>query len=105
MTSIPPALIEAAKIDGAGEIKTFYKIVLPLSVPIMATIGLFEAILYWNELVGKMQLEDTLLILYKSMKQCLTLDKLNTVFFAFVGCTSSSQNPRINSIGCYTFFA
>lgn len=49
MTSIPPALIEAAKIDGAGEIKTFYKIVLPLSVPIMATIGLFEAILYWND--------------------------------------------------------
>ncbi|MGO4546248.1 carbohydrate ABC transporter permease [Paenibacillus sp. 2TAB23] len=49
MTSIPPALIEAAQIDGAGEIKTFYKIVLPLSMPIMATIGLFEAILYWND--------------------------------------------------------
>lgn len=49
MTSIPPALIEAAKIDGAGEINTFYKIVLPLSLPIIATIGLFEAILYWND--------------------------------------------------------
>jgi len=49
MTSIPPALIEAAQIDGAGEIKAFYKIVLPLSLPIMATIGLFEAIMYWND--------------------------------------------------------
>lgn len=49
MTSVPPALIEAAYIDGAGEIKTFVKIVLPLSMPIMATIGLFEAILYWND--------------------------------------------------------
>jgi putative aldouronate transport system permease protein len=49
MTSIPSALIEAASIDGAGEIKIFYKIVLPLSLPIMATIGLFEAILYWND--------------------------------------------------------
>lgn len=49
MTSVPPALIEAAQIDGAGEIKAFYKIVLPLSLPIMATIGLFEAILYWND--------------------------------------------------------
>lgn len=49
ITSIPPALIEAASIDGAGEIKIFYKIVLPLSMPIMATIGLFEAILYWND--------------------------------------------------------
>jgi len=48
-TSVPPALIEAAQIDGAGEIKAFYKIVLPLSMPIMATIGLFEAILYWND--------------------------------------------------------
>jgi putative aldouronate transport system permease protein len=49
MTSIPPALIEAASIDGAGEIKTFYRIVLPLSLPIMATIGLFQAITYWND--------------------------------------------------------
>ncbi|CAM4213016.1 carbohydrate ABC transporter permease [Paenibacillus alkaliterrae] len=49
MTSIPPALIEAASIDGAGEIKIFYRIVLPLSLPIMATIGLFAAILYWND--------------------------------------------------------
>ena len=49
ITSVPSALIEAAHIDGAGEIKAFYKIVLPLSMPIMATIGLFEAILYWND--------------------------------------------------------
>jgi putative aldouronate transport system permease protein len=49
ITSVPSELIEAAQIDGAGEIKTFYKIVLPLSVPILATIGLFEAILYWND--------------------------------------------------------
>lgn len=49
MTSIPPALLEAASIDGAGEIKIFYRIVLPLSLPIMATIGLFQAILYWND--------------------------------------------------------
>ncbi|ANY75630.1 carbohydrate ABC transporter permease [Paenibacillus ihbetae] len=49
MTSIPSALIEAASIDGASEIKTFYRIVLPLSLPIMATIGLFQAIAYWND--------------------------------------------------------
>jgi len=49
LTSIPPALIEAASIDGAGEIKIFYRIILPLSLPIMATIGLFQAITYWND--------------------------------------------------------
>lgn len=49
ITSIPSALIDAASIDGAGEIKIFYRIILPLSMPIMATIGLFQAIGYWND--------------------------------------------------------
>ncbi len=60
MTSIPPALLEAASIDGASEIKTFYRIVLPLSLPIMATIGLFQAIAYWNDWFnGLIYLTDT----------------------------------------------
>jgi len=49
MTTIPPAVLESAKMDGAGEIRIFYSIVLPLSTPIMATIGLFQAIAYWND--------------------------------------------------------
>ncbi|MBB6633394.1 carbohydrate ABC transporter permease [Cohnella thailandensis] len=49
MTTIPPAILESAKIDGAGEIRIFYKIVLPLSLPILATIGLFQGIAYWND--------------------------------------------------------
>lgn len=48
-TSIPSALIEAAKIDGAGEFYTFLRIVLPLSLPIVATTGLLSAIMYWND--------------------------------------------------------
>lgn len=60
LTSIPPALIEAASIDGAGEIKIFYRIILPLSLPIMATIGLFQAIAYWNDWFnGLIYLTDT----------------------------------------------
>lgn len=46
---IPISLIESARIDGAGEIKTFFKIVLPLSTPSLASIGLFVAIAYWND--------------------------------------------------------
>ncbi|MCM8710042.1 carbohydrate ABC transporter permease [Clostridium sp. SYSU_GA19001] len=49
ITSIPDALIESAKIDGAGEFTIFYKIVLPLSLPILATIGLMTGIMYWND--------------------------------------------------------
>jgi putative aldouronate transport system permease protein len=47
--SIPESLLEAAKIDGASEFKTFIRIVLPLSGPIMATVGLPAALMYWND--------------------------------------------------------
>jgi ABC-type sugar transport system, permease component len=47
--NIPPELIESASIDGAGEFKTFFKIILPLSLPIMATVGLMVGIGYWND--------------------------------------------------------
>ena len=46
---IPSELIEAARIDGAGEFGIFFRIVLPLSTPILATVGLFVAISYWND--------------------------------------------------------
>ena len=41
--------MEAARIDGAGEITIFVKIVLPLSAPILATIGLMTGLNYWND--------------------------------------------------------
>lgn len=47
--TIPGSLIESARIDGASEYRTFFKIVLPLSTPSLATIGLFVAIAYWND--------------------------------------------------------
>ncbi len=47
--NIPVQLIEASKIDGAGEFKIFMEMILPLSLPIMATIGLFVGIGYWND--------------------------------------------------------
>jgi putative aldouronate transport system permease protein len=47
--TIPEALAESAKIDGASDIYIFYKIILPLSKPILATVGLFAALSYWNE--------------------------------------------------------
>lgn len=48
-SSIPEALYEAAKIDGAGHIKIFGVIVWPLGKPIMVTMGLFSALAYWND--------------------------------------------------------
>lgn len=42
-------VLEAARIDGASEFRIFWKILLPLSVPILATIGIMTAIGYWND--------------------------------------------------------
>ena len=48
-TTVPDALIEAAKIDGAGQFRIWSGIVLPISKPVMATIGMFAAFGYWND--------------------------------------------------------
>ena len=49
MTTLPESLIESAKIDGADEWRILFKIVLPLSKPILATVLLFYAVDRWNE--------------------------------------------------------
>ena len=49
LRSIPDSLFEAAKIDGAGDFAIFIRIILPLSTPALAAIGLFTALHYWNE--------------------------------------------------------
>ena len=48
-TNIPEALFEAAKIDGAGHLKIFSVLVLPLGKPILITMGLFSGLGYWND--------------------------------------------------------
>jgi putative aldouronate transport system permease protein len=48
-TNIPEAILESARIDGVGEFGTFWRIVLPLSLPILATLGLMTGVTYWND--------------------------------------------------------
>ena len=47
--SIPAELMEAAKIDGAGEYRTFFQITLPLLKPSLAAVGFMMATAYWND--------------------------------------------------------
>ena len=49
MKGIPFELTEAAKVDGAGDFRIFWKIILPAAKPLIATIGLFTALTYWND--------------------------------------------------------
>ena len=56
-TNIPDAVIEAARIDGAGEWRILAKIVLPMSTPIIATLALLVGLGYWNDWLNKMLLD------------------------------------------------
>lgn len=49
VTSIPDAVIESAKIDGAGEFRIFFSIVLKLALPGLATVALFTSVALWND--------------------------------------------------------
>lgn len=49
MKGIPYEITESAKIDGAGDFYIFVKLILPLAKPVIATIGLFTALTYWND--------------------------------------------------------
>ncbi|WP_379147987.1 carbohydrate ABC transporter permease [Paenibacillus sp. sgz500992] len=47
--TVPEELEEAARIDGANEMRVFFQIILPISKPILASVGLFYALYYWND--------------------------------------------------------
>lgn len=47
--TIPDALIECARLDGASELRTLFQIVFPISLPGLATISLFMMVTYWND--------------------------------------------------------
>ena len=47
--SIPFEIVESAKIDGANDFSIFIKLIFPLSMPLIATLGLFTALNYWND--------------------------------------------------------
>ena len=51
MQQIPMSLEESAKIDGASDLKIFFSIMLPLSKPVIATVGTFAFISSWNDLL------------------------------------------------------
>ncbi len=47
--NLPESILESAKIDGAKESRIFVSLVIPLSKPVIATIGLFSVLMYWND--------------------------------------------------------
>jgi 2-desacetyl-2-hydroxyethyl bacteriochlorophyllide A dehydrogenase len=48
-TTIPDSIEESARMDGASDFKIWYRIYLPLSIPVLATVAIWEAVYHWNE--------------------------------------------------------
>lgn len=67
-TTVPDALVESAKIDGASQLRIFGTIVLPISLPAIATIGLFLSFAYWNDWYNALLfIEDSKLVPLQAM--------------------------------------
>ncbi|MBD1564911.1 carbohydrate ABC transporter permease [Vibrio sp. SA48] len=52
MASIPKELLEAAKLDGAGEFRTYWSVVLPLMKPALATLAIVQFVFFWNSFMN-----------------------------------------------------
>ncbi|WP_341282751.1 carbohydrate ABC transporter permease [Paenibacillus sp. FSL H8-0537] len=52
--TIPEEMIESGKLDGASEWRIFFQLVLPISLPVLATVGLFTTLMYWNDWFNSM---------------------------------------------------
>lgn len=74
-TTVPDAVVESAKIDGARQIRIFVQIVLPISLPAIATIGLFYTFAYWNDwLMAKYYLNSNMQELFPLQYVLITLE-------------------------------
>ena len=86
--SIPESLEESAQLDGAGYLTRFFRIILPLSKPILATVGLFTAVAEWND--------------FFSTKMYITKPKLYTlqfVLYEYMQRLAAAQNEINDTMG------
>ncbi|WP_135548611.1 carbohydrate ABC transporter permease [Paenibacillus cymbidii] len=102
LDKLPGEIYESAKIDGARETRIFFTIVLPLSKPALATVGLFIAFIYWNDwwlgllFIDKPDLVPLQLLLYRIMSAIEFLtNNLNSVNIDFDLASFPSLSARM----------
>lgn len=88
-SSISTSLIESAKMDGASEYRIFFSLVLPLSKPVLAAIGLFTAVAQWNSY------QDSLFYTTSNSLQTLQLLLYNMITNADTATQMSSQAAQV----------
>ena len=98
--NVPNEIIEAARIDGASEWRTFMQIVVPLSVPGLATVALFSAIGIWNNFFNCLLLVDD--AQYYSL-QFTIYTTLNNIRFLLENADKMSALVNISELPSQTF--
>ena len=105
--SIPNELMEAAKIDGAGEYRTFFQITLPLLKPSMAAVGFMMATAYWNDWQNallyidsdkKKPLQLLLINIQKSIEMLLNNKSLPSQVLAALGGTVPQYSATMSTV-------
>lgn len=87
-STIPESIMESAKIDGANDISVYFRIAIPLSLPALATIGLFYTLQYWNDWwLALMLIEDSKLYPLQMILRALVSNLM---------ATASSMNSKIS---------
>ena len=95
--TLPEGLMEAAKIDGAGEYRTFFSIVLPVSKPVIATLTLFTAVTQWNDwFVGAIYIKDTSLVPLPTLLRQIINTNAMSQLMAQMGGTASENLSQSN---------
>lgn len=99
-TALPDSIIEAARIDGAGELHIFFKFVVPMSKPVFATIALFLALAYWNDYQSVMLYitEESLYKLQYLLQKILTdMEFMNSAMADMMGANiEMMEMPTMN---------
>ncbi len=114
--NVSKSLIEAAQIDGAGEFKIFFQIVLPLAKPALATVLMFSMLVYWNDwyspllYITKMELYNLQYLMYQVQAKIANLTRIANSAEAVKDIPSEAARMAmaIVAIGpiilCYPFF-
>lgn len=86
LQNISAAIIESAKIDGASELRILFTIIMPISKPALATVGLFYALNYWNDwwlsllFIDNKNLYPLQFLLYKVLTNIETLSSMKSSY-------------------------
>ena len=98
--NIPDAVIEAARIDGAGEYRILWQVVLPMSIPIIATLALLVSLNYWNDwLNGLYYINTDKLYSIQVLLNKMLMDVQYLLTSAQSGSTLSQQDIQLPATG------